>query len=162
MCHGLKTADKKYQYPIIAGPGQVVGMYELLFKQKSQFSYKVMRDPSEKNVNRDLMIDCFFLRHSNLQKILNQESESDDWKRLINMLKQLCLNNYIKQVYIPLMNHQQFFIYRENLQIFKEYDHNKTKTRMLRSLIPKRKESHYTRQNWKDKIIEKSKHNNII
>mmetsp|Transcript_38835 Transcript_38835/g.59031 ORF Transcript_38835/g.59031 Transcript_38835/m.59031 type:complete len:189 (-) Transcript_38835:1631-2197(-) len=48
------------------------------------------------------------------------------------------------------------------MQIFKEYDKNKTKTRLLRSLMPRRRESHYTKQNWKEKLLDKKKQNNLI
>jgi len=65
-----------------------------------------MRDDQKEKKNNDLLVDCFFIRNCNLQKILNASEETDDGKRLISLFKNNCLMNYIKQIYMPLQEHQ--------------------------------------------------------
>mmetsp|Transcript_38840 Transcript_38840/g.59048 ORF Transcript_38840/g.59048 Transcript_38840/m.59048 type:complete len:159 (+) Transcript_38840:80-556(+) len=107
----LKTIDERYLYPVISEPGQVVlGMFELLFSKKSQYSYKILRDEDDPVEDRDKIADCYFLRQSSWRRILLNEEESEQWRHIFALFRHGALVNYINKVYLPIRDQQQFLV----------------------------------------------------
>eukprot|EP00356_Strombidium_inclinatum_P011254 CAMPEP_0170509704 /NCGR_PEP_ID=MMETSP0208-20121228/65361_1 /TAXON_ID=197538 /ORGANISM="Strombidium inclinatum, Strain S3" /LENGTH=247 /DNA_ID=CAMNT_0010793087 /DNA_START=782 /DNA_END=1525 /DNA_ORIENTATION=- len=103
MVIGDPKKANKFKYPVRVAPGQIIGMYEILFNQQSQFIYKPDMETSH--------IDAFFIRRVNLKRILKENKNLGD---LNEKFHKFILLDYVKRVYLPIQKYQDREIDKEN------------------------------------------------
>ena len=77
----------KLSFPLKLDPGQAIGLFELAFDQRASYSYRTRHNP----------LEAFFVRRSNLKKLMSSEDEN-----LINRFKTFILVDYMQQIQQPI------------------------------------------------------------
>ena len=83
----------QFRFPIKLRPGQIFGIYEIMFIKKSMFKYKTEKTS----------INAFFIRRSNFRRLLNDTMDLGSLHQ--NFLKFILLD-YIQQIYLPIQQYQ--------------------------------------------------------
>ena len=107
--------NMQHRFPLKLLPGQIIGIYEILFIQKSMFSYK----------SSSGHLDAFFMRRQNFRRLLNETHELGNL--LENFVKYILLD-YIQQIYLPVQQYQDKII---------EIEHQKTLLKLNTNLFKK-------------------------